>query len=173
VKDHKDLPICELADKIRVKIIKLFFKRRRIGDKLEGKILPSITNILNARTRGLSHLSLAKSDYYSAEVQDNNNVLTKHIVKVAEKWCSCLEWQHTRMPCQHGLVVIIAQPFMDVGMENFMDDYFSVEKFKKAYAREVEPIVDRSFWPEVAIAAYVGAPLLKRVVDRQRKNRME
>jgi hypothetical protein len=24
VKDHKDLPVCELADKIRVKIMKLF-----------------------------------------------------------------------------------------------------------------------------------------------------
>jgi hypothetical protein len=39
--------------------------------------------------------------------------------------------------------------------------------------REVEPIGDRSFWPEVAIAAYVGAPLLKRVIGRQRKNRMK
>jgi hypothetical protein len=60
VKDHKDLPICELANKIRVKIMKLLFKRGRIGDKLEGKIFPSIINILNAQTRGLGHLSLAK-----------------------------------------------------------------------------------------------------------------
>jgi hypothetical protein len=58
-------------------------------------------------------------------------------------------------------------------MENFVNDYFSVEKFKKAYVREVEPIADRSFWPEVTIAAYVGAPLLKRTVGRQRKNRMK
>jgi hypothetical protein len=93
-------------------------------------------------------------------------VLAKHIVKVAKKWCSCLEWQHTGKPCQHGLVVIIAQPFRDVGMENFVDDYFSIEKFKKAYAREVEPIADQSFWPEVAIAAYVGALRLKRMVVR-------
>jgi hypothetical protein len=173
VKDHKDLPICELADKIRVKIMELFFMRRRIGDKLQGKILPSIINILKAWTRGLGHLSLAKSDYYSAEVQDNNNVLAKHIVKAVEKWCSCLEWQHTRKACQHGLVVIIAQPFGMLGWKNFVDDYFSVENFKKAYAREVEPIADQSFWSEVEIAAYVGAPLLKRAVVWQRKNRMK
>jgi hypothetical protein len=49
-------------------------------------------------------------------------------------------------------------------MENFMDDYFSVENFKKAYAREVQPIADRSFWSDVKIVAYVGAPLLKRPV---------
>jgi hypothetical protein len=29
VKDHKDLPICELADKIRVKIIELFFQEEK------------------------------------------------------------------------------------------------------------------------------------------------
>jgi hypothetical protein len=58
-------------------------------------------------------------------------------------------------------------------MENIMDDYFSVENFKKTYAREVEPIAHRSFWPEVEIAAYVGAPLLKRAVGRQMKNIMK
>jgi hypothetical protein len=51
-------------------------------------------------------------------------------------------------------------------MENFVDDYFSVENFKKVYAREVQPIADRSFWPDVKTAAYVGAPLVKRPADR-------
>jgi hypothetical protein len=62
---------------------------------------------------------------------------------------------------------------MDVGMEYFMDDYFSVEKFKKAYVREVEPIADQSYWSQVPIADYVGAPILKRAVGRQRKNRIK
>jgi hypothetical protein len=83
-------------------------------------------------------LSLTKGDHYCAEVQDNNNVLAKHIVKDDLIYCSCLEWQHTRKPCQHGLIVIIAQLFRDVGMKNFIDEYFSMEKFKKAYARRVE-----------------------------------
>jgi hypothetical protein len=30
-------------------------------------------------------------------------------------------------------------------MENFVDEYYSVERFKEAYAREVEPLGDRSF----------------------------
>jgi hypothetical protein len=153
--------------------MELFFKKRRIGEKLKGKILPAIINILRAQTRGLGHLSLAKGDHYCAEVQDNNNVLAKHIVKADLNYCSCLEWQHTGKPCQHGLVVIIAQPFRDVGMENFVDDYFSVEKFKKAYTRRVEPLGDRSFWPQVELKDEVCAPLLKRLVGRQRKNRIK
>jgi hypothetical protein len=60
IKDYKDLPVCELVDKIRVMIMELFFRRRRIVDNLDGKMLPSIINTLRARTRGLGHLSLAK-----------------------------------------------------------------------------------------------------------------
>jgi hypothetical protein len=51
-------------------------------------------------------------------------------------------------------------------MEHFVNDYFSVEKFKKAYARRVEQLGDRSFWPKVQIAADVGAPIGKRPVGR-------
>jgi hypothetical protein len=92
-------------------LMELFFRQRRIAEKLTGKILPFVINILRARTRGLGHLSLVKRDHYCAEVQDNNNMLIKHVVKVDMQYCSCLEWQHTDKPCQHALVVIIAQPF--------------------------------------------------------------
>jgi hypothetical protein len=88
---------------------------------------------LNARTRRLGHLSLAKGDHYYAEVQDNTNVFSKHVVKGHLRTCTWLEWQHTGKPYQHVLVVIIAQQFRDVGMEYFVDDYFSVVKLKKVY----------------------------------------
>jgi hypothetical protein len=55
-------------------------------------------------------------------------------------------------------------------MKNFVDDYFSVDKFKKAYARNVEELGYRSFWPKVEFVVHVGAPLAKRGVGRQRKN---
>jgi predicted RNA-binding Zn-ribbon protein involved in translation (DUF1610 family) len=58
-------------------------------------------------------------------------------------------------------------------MENFVDEYYSVERFKEAYAREVEPLGDQSFWPYVEIAVEVGAPIGKRSVGRQRKNRIK
>jgi hypothetical protein len=76
---------------------------------------------------------------------------------------------NTPVPCQHALVVIIAQPFIDVGMEHFVDDYFSVEKFKKAYATRIEQLGDRSMWPKVDVEAVVGAPLGKRLVGQQMK----
>jgi hypothetical protein len=79
IKDYKNLPTFELADKFRVMLMKLFFRRRGIGEKLNEKIIPSVTSILNAKARGIGHFSLANNGYYCAEVQDNNNVLTMHI----------------------------------------------------------------------------------------------
>ena len=42
IKDIKDLPVCELADKVREMIMVLWDKRRLIGQRLTGKILPAI-----------------------------------------------------------------------------------------------------------------------------------
>jgi exopolysaccharide biosynthesis predicted pyruvyltransferase EpsI len=42
VKDWKDLPIVEFADKIREMIMTLFHKRRAISKRLHGRILPAV-----------------------------------------------------------------------------------------------------------------------------------
>jgi aryl carrier-like protein len=81
IKDYKDLLVCDLADKIRLMIMQLFHKRRRIGRRLEGKILPSIIAQLNARTRGLGHLEVIKGDDYVAEVRDNIDCVSRYVVK--------------------------------------------------------------------------------------------
>jgi hypothetical protein len=69
-----------VADKIREDIMELFHRRRRIGQMLQGCILPSVLHILHERTRGLGHLAVKKVDNYIAEVRDNNNVHSKHIL---------------------------------------------------------------------------------------------
>jgi hypothetical protein len=173
IKDIKDLPVCELADKIRKKIMGLFHRRRRIGRMLECKILPDVLRVLKARTRRLGHLSYVKGDNYITEVRDNDDCHSKFVVRALHKECQCEEWQHTGLPCQYALCLIIAQPFRDVKLEEFVDEYYSVEKFQNAYKRVVVPLGDKSFWPEVDIDEAVGAPLAKRPVGQQWKNRIK
>jgi hypothetical protein len=97
-----------LADKIREKTMELFHHRRRIGERLDGRILPYVLSILKARTTGLGHLSIFKSDNYMAEVRDSTNCVSKRVVMAELKQCSCEVWQHTGKPCQHALALIIA-----------------------------------------------------------------
>ena len=58
-------------------------------------------------------------------------------------------------------------------MEDFVHDYFSVERFKNAYKRNIEPLPDKTQWPDVDLPFVVGAPLGKRGRGRPRKLRMK
>jgi hypothetical protein len=111
IKDSKDLPVCELADKLREKIMELFHRRCRISRMFEGKILPPVLRVLKDRTRGLDHLSYVKWNNYIAEVRDNSDCHNKFVVRALHKECQCEEWQHIGLSYQHALCLIIVQPF--------------------------------------------------------------
>lgn len=144
IKDYKDLPVYELADKYREKVMVLWNKRRRIAERMTGKILPAVNKQLVAMTRGLGHLSVVKADSFTAEVVDNNNIHGKYIVKACPQYCSCEEWQHTGKPCQHVLALITSQQSRDVHIDDFVDRYYTMQMFRNAYKRVIKPLGDRS-----------------------------
>jgi zinc finger SWIM domain-containing protein 3 len=171
IKEIKDLPICELADKLREMIMVLWNKRRSIGERLTGKILPAIIQQLKAKTRGLGYLSVVKGDSVQGEVY-NNTSGSRNVVKAHIHDCTCLEWQHTGKPCHHALALLTAQQ-IDVNLEDYVHEYYSVERFQNAYKRLIEPLPDKSYWPEVDLPYVVAAPLVPRGVGRQRKLRIK
>ena len=54
-----------------------------------------------------------------------------------------------------------------------MHPYFSVEVFKKAYSRIIEPLGDKSYWPQVELPWQLGVPLPKKTNGRNRKLRIK
>jgi hypothetical protein len=66
-------------------------------------------------------------------------------MRALHKECQCEEGQHTTLPCQHALCLIIAQPFRNIKLEEFIGNYYYMEKFKNAYKRVVVPLGDKSF----------------------------
>lgn len=52
----------DIVDKVREMIMIPREKIRKIGERLQGKILPAVLHQLNARTRGLGHLNVVKAD---------------------------------------------------------------------------------------------------------------
>jgi hypothetical protein len=122
IKDFKDLPVHELADKYRQMVMVLWNKRRIIGERLSGRILPAIIHQLKARTRGLGHLSVVKANCFSAEILDSSSTHNRHVVKSYLHHCTCEEWQQTGKPCQHALALITAQQTVDVNMEDFVHE---------------------------------------------------
>ena len=60
-----------------------------------------------------------------------------------------------------------------VDIEQFVHEYYSVDRFRSAYVREIEPMTDRSQWPHVELPFGVGAPLAKPTRGRNRKLRIK
>jgi hypothetical protein len=91
IKDLKSLPPIELLDAIRLKIFDKFYVRRKLADKLNAKVLPSVMKQLYADSRGLIGYVVHKGTQLTAEISGVHKNLTpwKHNVDLAKKECSC------------------------------------------------------------------------------------
>jgi ribosomal protein L44E len=171
IKEIKDLPVDELADTYRQQVMRLFQLRRTIGSLLQGKILPAVIQQIHNQTRGLGHLKVEKSSATKAEVRDIAHDNIRHVVNIATHECTCLRWQHTGKPCWHALVFLIGK--RNVPLENYVHEYYSLEKFRAAYQGEVEPLTDKSQWPKVDLGFVMYPPRPKVSAGRRRKNRIK
>jgi hypothetical protein len=169
IKDLKDLPVHDMVDQIRIMIMRLWELRARIGDKLQGQDkLPAVVQQVVNRSRGLAHLCVVKSSLHGGEVRDTKTT-RRHVVDTENKECSCLEWQHTGKPCEHAIIFLASKPKLN--MHPYLHEYYSVEKFRAAYAQPIPPLTDQSQWPEVNIEFSLCAPLTRRKAGWPKQSR--
>lgn len=170
----KDLQIVEMHDKIRQMIIKKFVLRRKIAMSMEGRIIPSITKALIDQSKAIKDCEVLRCAHGTAEVTTptKSGALFRHSVNLENKTCSCRAWQVSGKPCRHALV-FIAKLSREVQMDDYVHDYFSVEKFKKAYSGMFNPMTSKHLWPHVDLEYKIKKPKLRRKPGRPRKTRIK
>jgi hypothetical protein len=121
---------------------------------------------LNLISKNLKVVNVKVSDDEFVEVTliDDWNNHKRHTVDLKNQKFSCREWQVTGKPCNHALAWILSNRDMQVA--DFVHDYYSVAKFRAAYEDRVEPMLDRSQWPEVNLGFKIYPPLLGRSAGR-------
>jgi hypothetical protein len=168
IKHHKSLNLDNFMDKIRQLLMIKWEQRRTISRKLEGLILPHIVTKLKERSRNLD-MEVVK---YSNEV-DEISVMggsgIKFVVKLHEKTCSCREWQVSSIPCVDAVSFITSLD--NEPLENYVDLFYSVEKFQATYAQLIPALDDKSQWPKSNHGFFTHPPLLKSVVGRRQVQR--
>jgi hypothetical protein len=132
----KDMHIVQMLDKIRQMIIEKLELRHKIGNNMKGKIIPIITKSLNAQSKNIKDHEVLMFGNGIAEV---TVAAIEHVVNLGEKTCSCRAWQVCENPCTHALTTI-AKVSGEVNMEDFVHDYFYVEKFRKEYEGTFKPM---------------------------------
>jgi len=171
IKHLKGLLLHELVDRLRELIMEKRYIRKKIANEWADGVLPAVKKELNLISNNLKVVKVATSDEHFAEVTllDDWNNQKRHTVDLKNKSCSCREWQITGKPCKHALAWICSNRGMKI--DDFVHEFYSVARFRAAYAGRVEAMTDRSQWPEVDLGFKVYPPFLGRAPGRPKMQR--
>jgi hypothetical protein len=127
---------------------------------------------LNMKSRGL-HYDFCKSGSLSAEISGTTNEgkTWRYTVDLAKRTCGCGQWEVSGKPCTHA--IFFFGKVRQLKIEDYVDDYYLVERFKLAYQFEVTPMGDKSQWPKNDPGFEMVPPPLERPAGRPRKQRMK
>ena len=147
--------------------------RKRVAAKLNGKIMPHIIQRLREDTYSLDIDVITASPEGVAELCAKGLQGTgfRFVVNLADRTCSCRVWQGSGIPCKHAIAYITSIP--GAKLEDYVDEYFSVNNFRVAYDGSIPSIPDKSMWPEAEPGFFLNPPLLKSTGGGRRKNRMK
>lgn len=169
----KEMQIIEMIDKIREMIVTKFDVRRRIGNQMEGRMIPSIVKNLNERSKNMTGFDVTRHNDVEAEVSfvNKGGQVIRHGVNLQLQTCTCRAWQVCGQPCDHALAFL--GYLRDVDMNDYIHEYFSVERFKKAYAGHFPPMTFKNQWTKIDIGYTLKKPKLRRRPGRPRKQRIK
>ena len=86
-----------------------------------------------------------------------------------DNWrCDCNAWELKGIPCVHALACI---HFIRANIEEYVDPYFTFEKWRKIFDGVVHPIPSRIYWPPFPESALLVPPIPKRQTGRPRLHR--
>uniref|UniRef100_A0A453M650 SWIM-type domain-containing protein n=2 Tax=Aegilops tauschii subsp. strangulata TaxID=200361 RepID=A0A453M650_AEGTS len=168
IKHHKSLNLDDFLDKARQLIMIFWNDRRKVAKKLDGLILPHIMKKLNALTREFN-LEVVECSEEVAEVVALGGSGFRFVVNLQDRTCSCRQWQVCGLPCKHALAFITS--LSDAHIKNYVDLYYSTEKFRAAYSNLIPAMPDKSQWPESDHGFFMHPPLLKATAGRPKTER--
>ncbi|XP_009140734.3 uncharacterized protein LOC103864720 [Brassica rapa] len=76
-------------------------------------------------------------------------------VKLHKRTCACRKWDLTGIPCRHAVCAIRENTGL---VEDYISDYYTTEKWRETYRRDLKPVNGPKFWAECGGGRIVGPP---------------
>lgn len=168
VKHYKSMNVDDFMDKIRQLLMIKWNQRRKVGRKVDGLILPHIVKRRKENNRELS-LEVTECGDEVAEVTALGGSGFRFVVNLQERTCTCRQWQVSGIPCKHALAFITS--LTNAPIENYVDLYYSVEKFRTTYSQLIPAIPEKTQWPKATHGFFMHPPLLIATTGRPRTER--
>lgn len=177
VSDAHELPITQMIDVLRGKMMESIYMRRVNSSQWTTKLTPSNEEKLQdefLKAHRLNWFSLDSGSTF--RVSGEASAETAEIFETVDivHWdCSCKEWQLTGLPCCHAIAVIEGN-----GRDryDYCSRYFTVDSYRSTYAESIHPVpnVDRPVKNEsTELAVTVTPPPTKRPPGRPKMKQAE
>ncbi|XP_072963748.1 uncharacterized protein [Typha angustifolia] len=160
-------PYVDLIDCIRQKMMTRMEQRRRHAQSWQGKYTPTISKYIQWVCKEAANVGVVyRSANEEAEVQGKDDRCT---IRLDTRYCSCGRWQICGFPCVHAVAFILS---IRRNVSDYIDDYFTIEKYRATYAASIAPLPDKKLWKDPEVGLDVFAPQRNRPRGRPRKKRI-
>ncbi|KAK6911711.1 MULE transposase domain [Dillenia turbinata] len=135
VSEANELPIIQMVDVIRGKIMELICTRQRDSNQWLTRLTPTMEEKLEKENTIVRSLQVLLSAGSTFEVRGDS----VEIVDIDNWVCTCKGWQLSGLPCSHAIAV-----FGCIGRNpyDYCSRYFTTEVYRLTYMESINPIPD-------------------------------
>jgi hypothetical protein len=136
VADANELPITQMVDVLRGKMMELFYTRRIESEQWVTKLTPSMEEKLEKANSKARTLKVQLTQHGSTfEVQGEN--YESELVDFDHLQCTCKVWSITGLPCCHALAVFA---LLGANRYEFCNTILNVDNYRLTYAESIQPV---------------------------------
>ncbi|XP_051149254.1 uncharacterized protein LOC127263974 [Andrographis paniculata] len=141
--DAREQPILSMLESIRQYLMKMLQTNRDMAAcKWKNlRFCPNALKLLEGNVRRVSDCIPIKSDNTHYEISCFDG--SQHAINLRERTCTCRQWQLSGIPCKHAISAISNQR---EEIQDYIDEYYSVETYIKVYAPAIMAVTSDLFW---------------------------
>lgn len=170
--EARELPIIQVIECIHSKLMANFEEKRAKCESWFSMLVPYAEHHIMESMNRASIYQVLRSDEVEFEVLSAER---SEIVNIGAHSCSCRDWQLYGIPCSHAVAALL---FSRKDVYSFIEKYFTLSNFCKAYAEKIHPIPGKIEWKKECENTMgdkirpVRPPKVRRPPGRPEKKRM-
>ncbi|XP_019229612.1 PREDICTED: uncharacterized protein LOC109210617 isoform X2 [Nicotiana attenuata] len=168
VSDVSELPITQMVDALRGKMMELIYTRRVDSSQWLTRLTPSMEEKLQNETLKARSLQVLHSHGTTFEVRSE----AADIVDIDNWDCSCKTWQLSGLPCCHAIAILEC---LGRSLYDYCSRYFTTESYCLTYSESINPVplLEKPVKGEVDMGIVVSPPPTKRPPGRPKMKQLD
>ncbi|XP_073119764.1 uncharacterized protein [Henckelia pumila] len=160
--EAREKAIIPMFESIRNMLMVRFQLNRSKAEKWDGAICPKIKVVMAKNCKDATTFRPMMADEMHFQISGPRN---QHSVDLSKMSCSCRRWEMTGIPCPHAICAMWCKR---ENPEAYVHRYYSIEAYKRCYARSIMPINGPELWPSCDLIPPLP-PVYKERVGRPAK----